>query len=500
MVADPSAELVDRVQELTEQLEQVRDVHARTVADELVAAIMQLYGAGLERIVAALEAPGASAAEARDALVDDGVVASLLLIHGLYPVDLETRVNEALDSVRPYMASHGGDVELLGVEDGVARLRLAGHCDGCPASESTLELTIRRALEEAAPDLEGLEVEGAAPPPSRPAGGFDLPVVHSRQRRRRAARLDGARRAGAVRRHDGGRQRRRPRAAARQRGRDAARLPQRVRLVPRAARRRADDAGRHADVPVLRSPLRAAARRPLARRRPAPAPARAALARRGRGARGGRVMAGAAQPALVAGLRRYLREPAAPGPARAAEPGRCELCPMSLSEDHKHLLDLEERRIVCVCATCWSVRSGDARYRPPGSRTVWLEDFALPDDLWAAFEIPIGLAFFLRSGAAGGVVGLYPSPAGATECELDLDAWERLVAANPVLDDLDTDAEALIVNRLATPHAHAIAPLDDCYRLVGIIKATWEGIAGGKAMEAAVEHFFADLRAGAAPR
>jgi Fe-S cluster biogenesis protein NfuA/nitrite reductase/ring-hydroxylating ferredoxin subunit len=178
MVADPSAELVDRVQELTEQLEQVRDVHARTVADELVAAIMQLYGAGLERIVDALEAPGASAAEVRDALIDDGVVASLLLIHGLYPVDLETRVNEALDSVRPYMASHGGDVELLGVEDGVARLRLAGHCDGCPASESTLELTIRRALEEAAPDLEGLEVEGAAPPP-RPANGFELPVVHA---------------------------------------------------------------------------------------------------------------------------------------------------------------------------------------------------------------------------------------------------------------------------------------------------------------------------------
>ena len=178
MVADPSAELVDRVQELTEQLEQVRDVHARTVADELVAAIMQLYGAGLERIVDALEAPGASAAEVRDALIDDGVVASLLLIHGLYPVDLETRVNEALDSVRPYMASHGGDVELLGVEDGVARLRLAGHCDGCPASESTLELTIRRALEEAAPDLEGLEVEGAAPPP-RAANGFELPVVHA---------------------------------------------------------------------------------------------------------------------------------------------------------------------------------------------------------------------------------------------------------------------------------------------------------------------------------
>ena len=88
------------------------------------------------------------------------MVASLLLIHGLYPVELETRVHEALESVRPYMESHGGDVELLGIEDGVARLRLVGHCEGCPASEATLELAIKKALEETAPDLEGLEVEG----------------------------------------------------------------------------------------------------------------------------------------------------------------------------------------------------------------------------------------------------------------------------------------------------------------------------------------------------
>ncbi len=205
-------------------------------------------------------------------------------------------------------------------------------------------------------------------------------------------------------------------------------------------------------------------------------------------------MAGAAQPALVAGLRRYLREPSAPAVARAPEPGRCELCPMSLSEDHKHLLDLEERRIVCVCGTCWSVRSGDARYRPPGSRTVWLEDFALPDDLWAAFEIPIGLAFFLRSGAAGGVVGLYPSPAGATECELDLEAWELLCADNPVLGSLEADVEALVVNRLADPPQHAIVPIDRAYELVGVIKSSWEGISGGAATEQAVEGYFAGLR------
>jgi Fe-S cluster biogenesis protein NfuA len=168
-----SEELIARVQELTAQLEEVQDFQARAVADELVASIMQLYGEGLERIVAALDEPGASAAEVRARLVDDGVVASLLLIHGLYPVDLETRVREALDSVRPYMESHGGDVELLAIEDGVAKMRLVGHCKGCPASEATLELAIKKALEETAPDLEGLEVEGVEKP------AFELPVVQS---------------------------------------------------------------------------------------------------------------------------------------------------------------------------------------------------------------------------------------------------------------------------------------------------------------------------------
>jgi len=207
-----------------------------------------------------------------------------------------------------------------------------------------------------------------------------------------------------------------------------------------------------------------------------------------------------AQPSLVAGLKRFVREPPRAGPPANGGGAHCELCPISLAEDHKHLLDLEERRIVCVCPTCWSMRSGDARYRPTGSRTLWLENLEFSDELWAAFQIPIGLAFFLRSTAHGNVVGLYPSPAGATECELDLDAWHRLVAANPVLEDLDPDAEALLVNRMVDPHVHVIAPLDDCYRLVGIIKSTWEGITGGTEMEAAVQRYFEGLRAEAKVR
>ena len=125
-----------------------------------------MYGAGLERIVEALS----GSPEIRDGLVDDPVVASLLLIHDLYPVPLEERVAEALEGVRPYMESHGGDVELLGVADGVAHLRLQGSCRSCAASSATLELAVRQALEEVAPDLRGMEVDGVVEPEPGPPG------------------------------------------------------------------------------------------------------------------------------------------------------------------------------------------------------------------------------------------------------------------------------------------------------------------------------------------
>jgi hypothetical protein len=181
--------------------------------------------------------------------------------------------------------------------------------------------------------------------------------------------------------------------------------------------------------------------------------------------------------------------------ATQAPSATCELCPLGLAEDHRHLLHLEERRIVCVCETCWSMHSGDPEFRPPGVRSVWLGDFVMSDELWAAFQIPIGLTFLLRSGLTGAVVALYPSPAGATESELDLGAWDALCAANPVLAGLQPDAEALIVDRTATPHRYAIAPVDQCYALVGLIKSRWEGITGGRGIEEAIAEFFAGLRA-----
>ena len=172
-----SEDLIARVRELSDRVEAMPDPEARETAQELVAAVLEMHGAGLARIGEVLDEAGAAGEEAKRKLLADGVVASLLLIHDLYPVSLEQRVREALEEVRPYMDSHGGDVELLGVEDGVVRLGLKGSCDGCPASASTLELAIKEALERSAPDLAGLEVEGvvAAAPPS----GTELPVIQS---------------------------------------------------------------------------------------------------------------------------------------------------------------------------------------------------------------------------------------------------------------------------------------------------------------------------------
>ncbi len=199
----------------------------------------------------------------------------------------------------------------------------------------------------------------------------------------------------------------------------------------------------------------------------------------------------------VARMRSLARGPGAtPGDGqRRVSEERCEVCNAPLPDDHRHLLQLEERRIVCACEACWALHSGDAEYRPVGTRTQWLDDFKLDDELWARLQIPIALAFFMRSSVTGGVVAFYPSPAGATESELSLEAWEELVRSNPALEGMDPDAEALIINRLASPPEYVIAPIDQCYALVGLIKVRWEGISGGPALRESVPEFFAALRA-----
>jgi Fe-S cluster biogenesis protein NfuA/nitrite reductase/ring-hydroxylating ferredoxin subunit len=160
-------ERVARVETLLGEIEALKDPHARQKAAEIVQVLLELYGEGLARMMETV-AQGEERKRTFEAFAGDELVSHLLLLHGLHPLDVETRVVRALEEVRPYLQSHGGNVELLGVEGGVARLRMQGSCDGCPSSAMTLKLAIEEAVQKAAPDLEGIEAEGVAEPQPTP--------------------------------------------------------------------------------------------------------------------------------------------------------------------------------------------------------------------------------------------------------------------------------------------------------------------------------------------
>jgi Fe-S cluster biogenesis protein NfuA len=156
-----------QVENLIGQTERFADPTARAVTRDLVAALLELHGAGLARVLDVLSGSGDIGRSVMQAFLADGLISSLLLLHGLHPVDLESRVRMAIDAVRPALKGHGGGVELLGVEDGIIRLRLEGNCNGCPSSSQTLRNLIEAALDESAPDRAGLEVVTDELSPSR---------------------------------------------------------------------------------------------------------------------------------------------------------------------------------------------------------------------------------------------------------------------------------------------------------------------------------------------
>jgi Fe-S cluster biogenesis protein NfuA len=170
---DDFRDRIGRIETLIEEIERFADPAAQAKTREIVQVLLEFHGAGLARLVGHVAEAGTPGRSILEAFERDDLVANLLLLHGLHPQDLGERVARALDQVRPRLRSHGGDVELLGIEGGVVRLRMRGSCHGCPSSTATLRQTIETAIYEAAPDVEAVEVEGVV----EPSGHHALPIV-----------------------------------------------------------------------------------------------------------------------------------------------------------------------------------------------------------------------------------------------------------------------------------------------------------------------------------
>jgi Family of unknown function (DUF5947) len=198
--------------------------------------------------------------------------------------------------------------------------------------------------------------------------------------------------------------------------------------------------------------------------------------------------------------------PQTTGPGSAAGPGppgpeqeRCEMCATEVGAAHSHVADLEQSSLMCVCRACYLLFSrdgaGGGRYRGVPDR--YLRDPSRPLSAagWDELQIPVGLAFFLYSSQRGAVSGFYPSPAGATECLLDLDAWARLAQAHPLLRAAEQDVEAVLICRSGNEVEYFIVPIDVCYELAGRMRMLWKGFDGGTEARESIAAFLAGVRA-----
>jgi hypothetical protein len=323
------------------KIEELVDAHPE--AAELVRLLAELYGTGLRRVVEL------SGGDTVNRLAGDPLLGSLLLLHGLHPVDAATRLRTALQRMERRLESQR--VRLAEINDGVAVIRIEQLGAGMPPA--SLAQMIEDAAMEAAPDLDGIEIEGAITPAA--TGLVQI------------------------------------------------------------------------------------------------APAR-------------------------------LQSPA----VRSGE--RCEFCSVSLESEHAHVVDVEERRLVCSCRACrlLFVTAGAARgrYRAVGDRVERVPESELD---WDALDAPVGMAFFIRHSKTGGVTAFYPSPGGATESALSMDRAES------ALQGIEPDIEALLVYRRGSTSESWIVPVDACYELVGRIRRSWRGFDGGTEVRTEIESFFAHL-------
>ena len=191
-------------------------------------------------------------------------------------------------------------------------------------------------------------------------------------------------------------------------------------------------------------------------------------------------------------LRQFVR--------RKRDVERCELCAADVAADHPHLIEPGSRKLVCTCNACAILFSGmGQKYKRVPQRVLALPDFHLSDGQWENLMVPINMVFFFRSTPDGRVVAFYPSPAGATESLLSLETWKDIEHANPVLKEMQSDVEALLVNRVGHSRGFAapeyyLLPIDLCYKLVGMIRANWRGLSGGTEVWQEIGGFFDGLK------
>ena len=203
--------------------------------------------------------------------------------------------------------------------------------------------------------------------------------------------------------------------------------------------------------------------------------------------------------APLGALRRFMRER-----EQARVPlEHCELCSEMIAANHYHLLDLSNRTVLCACQACSVLFNGQGvgggKYRLVPRRYLSLSDFHMTDEQWDELMIPVNMVYIFQNTMANRVMAFYPSPAGAMESMLGLENWVSLISSNPILNDLEPDVEALLINRVKDTREHYIVPIDACYQLVGLIRVSWKGLSGGEGAWKAIAEFFADLRAKSQP-
>jgi hypothetical protein len=181
--------------------------------------------------------------------------------------------------------------------------------------------------------------------------------------------------------------------------------------------------------------------------------------------------------------------------ASAVAAERCDLCGVLVAENHQHLWEPSGRRLECACEACAILFSGEhQKYRRVPRRVKFLPEFTMTDVEWDGLRIPIGVAFLVRNHASNRVAAFYPSPAGTVESQLTLETWEDIVQKNPELTTMESDVEALLVYRVGTAREHYIVPIDECFRLVGIVRINWKGFSGGMAVWQEIGKFLESLK------